>query len=223
MAHKSLRYRYYQTSQKKKSKSYIIDEHKYVNLGLPSGTLWAKMNVGAESETDAGLYFAWGETEGYADASTKAFTENDYKFNPSGDNSTFTKYNLTDNKTVLDIEDDAAAVNMGGYWHMPTKEQCDELFNTKYVTNTFIENYQDSGINGYLFTSVSNGNTLFIPAGGNYSNGEIWSVGESGSVWSSSLYTDNVNNAQNFIFSPLGASVSYNDRYSGRSVRGVID
>lgn len=153
------------------------------------------MNVGAESETDAGLYFAWGETEGYADTSTKAFTENDYKFNPSGDNSTFTKYNSTDNKTVLDIEDDAAAVNMGDDWHMPTKEQCDELFNTEYVTNTFIENYQDNGINGYLFTSVSNGNTLFIPAGGNYSNGEIWSVGESGSVWSSSLYTDNVNNA----------------------------
>ena len=223
MAHKSLRYRCYQTSQKKKSKSYIIDEHEYVNLDLPSGTLWAKMNVGAESETDAGLYFTWGETEGYADASTKAFTENDYKFNPSRDNSTFTKYNSTDNKTVLDIEDDAAAVNMGDDWHMPTKEQCDELFNTEYVTNTFIENYQDSGINGYLFTSVSNGNTLFIPAGGNYNNGEIWSVGESGSVWSSSLYTDNINNAQNFIFSPLGASVSYNDRYSGRSVRGVID
>lgn len=59
--------------------------YEYVDLGLPSGTLWAKMNVGAESETDYGLYFAWGETQGYADASTKAFSWADYKFNPSGD------------------------------------------------------------------------------------------------------------------------------------------
>jgi len=60
-------------------------DYEYVDLGLPSGTLWAKCNIGANSETDYGLYFAWGETQGYADASTKAFSWSDYKFNPSGD------------------------------------------------------------------------------------------------------------------------------------------
>ena len=113
--------------------------HAYVDLGLPSGTKWAKMNVGASSEKEAGLYFAWGETQGYADASTKAFSWSDYKFNPSGDGSTFTKYNSTDGKTVLDLEDDAAHVNMGGDWHMPNRAQCLELLKeTKngFVTNT---------------------------------------------------------------------------------------
>lgn len=153
MAHKSLRYRYYQTSQKKESKSYIIDGYEYVNLDLPSGTLWAKMNVGAERETDAGLYFAWGETEGYADASTKAFSQSDYKFNPSGDGKTFTKYNATDGKTTLDSEDDAANVNMGGDWHMPTNEQIIELF--KETKNGFVTNvgvfteYAWNDSNGY--------------------------------------------------------------------------
>lgn len=112
------------------------NSHEYVDLGLPSGTLWAKMNVGAKSETDPGLYFAWGETEGYADASTKAFSWSDYKFNPSGDGSTFTKYKQTDGKTVLDLEDDAASINMGGDWHMPNRAQCIELF--KETKNGFV-------------------------------------------------------------------------------------
>ena len=144
MAHKSLRYGCCQTSQKKESKSYIIDGYEYVDLGLPSGTLWAKMNVGASSEKDAGLYFAWGETTGYTASQVgtgegqKAFTRRDYKFDPSGDGKTFTKYNATDGKTTLDSEDDAANVNMGGDWHMPTNEQIIELF--KKTKNGFVTN-----------------------------------------------------------------------------------
>lgn len=115
--------------------------HEYVDLGLPSGTLWATMNVGATKETDYGLYFAWGETEGYTAEQVgvdKQFSWADYKFNPSGDGATFTKYTSTDNKVVLDAEDDAAAVNMGGDWHMPNREQCIELF--KGTTNGFVTN-----------------------------------------------------------------------------------
>ena len=120
---------------------------------------------------------------------------------------------------MLDLEDDAARANWGGEWHMPTKEQCDELFNTEYVTNAWVENYQNSGIGGSLFTSVSNGNTLFIPAAGHCENGEIYAgVG----VWSSFLYTDDVNDAWDFISAPFGANVSYDNRYYGRSVRGVV-
>ena len=107
--------------------------HAYVDLGLPSGTKWAKMNVGASSEKKAGLYFAWGETTGYTASQVgngegqKKFYLTDYKFNPSRDGSTMSKYNSTDGITTLDLEDDAAHVNWGGDWHMPTKEQYIEL------------------------------------------------------------------------------------------------
>ena len=126
----------------------------YVDLGLTSGTKWAKMNVGADSPTDYGYYFAWGETQGYtADqvGTDKQFSVTDYKFNPSGDGSTFTRYNADDGITTLELEDDAAAAYMGGDWHMPTEEQCKELLKeTKngYVTNegTFTEfAWDDSG------------------------------------------------------------------------------
>ena len=130
--------------------------HAYVDLGLPSGTKWAKMNVGASSETDRGLYFAWGETQGYTASQVgghKVFRWSDYKFNPSGDGSTFTKYNARDNKTHLELTDDAAAVNMGGDWHMPNRTQCIELFKeTKngYVTNTgAFTQFAWSDSNGY--------------------------------------------------------------------------
>ena len=115
--------------------------HEYVDLELPSGTLWAKCNVGASSETNAGLYFAWGETQGYAASQVgtgegqKKFSWNDYKY---GSSSNLTKYNATDGKTVLDAEDDAAHVNMGGDWHMPNKTQCEELF--KETKNGFVTN-----------------------------------------------------------------------------------
>lgn len=194
----------------------------YVDLGLPSGTMWATMNVGASSETDYGLYFAWGETQGYADASTKKFRWSDYKY---GTSSNLTKYNSTDSLTNLEFEDDAAAVNMGGEWHMPTKDQCEELFNTTYVTNTWVENYNGSGVNGHLFTSVSNGNTLFIPAAGFYQEGEMhygYGIGEVGTVWASSI-GDYVYNACCFGFNNNEAAIiDIEGRCIGRSVRGVI-
>ena len=98
--------------------------HEYVYLGLPSGTLWAKKNIGANIETETGLYFAWGETQGYTLSqigTDKSFTRQDYKYylnllTP------FSKYNKTDNLTTLESGDDAAVVNMGGDWRMPTNE-----------------------------------------------------------------------------------------------------
>lgn len=112
--------------------------YEYVDLGLPSGTLWAKMNVGAESETDAGLYFAWGETQGYTASQVgtdKQFSWDDYKYNPDGSNP---KYYSGDSLINLDLEDDAAHVNMGGDWHMPNRAQCIELF--KETKNGFVTN-----------------------------------------------------------------------------------
>lgn len=192
--------------------------HAYVDLGLPSGTKWATMNVGANSETDYGLYFAWGETQGYADASTKAFNWNDYKWTEDG-GSTMSKYNATDGKTVLDLEDDAVAANWGGSWKMPTDVQLQELLNTNNCTNAWTT---VDGVNGRLFTSVKNGNTLFIPAAGNANNGSMLNVGGNGSVWGSSLSSSNVKNDRYLDFGSSYIYVGNRNRFLGNSVRGVV-
>lgn len=105
-------------------------EYKSVDLGLPSGTLWCDRNVGASSPEDAGLYFAWGETQGYTadQLAEKAFTWDDYKFGNPIDG--FNKYQGTGEGTLLQLEaeDDAATVNMGTKYHMPTEEQILELY-----------------------------------------------------------------------------------------------
>lgn len=232
--------------------------YEYVDLGLPSGTKWAKMNVGAQTETDYGLYFAWGETQGYTASQVgngegqKAFSWNDYKFNPSGDESTFTKYNSTDGKTVLDLEDDAASVNWGGDWHMPNRAQCIELF--KETKNGFVTNkgsftqyaWSDndhpsptritatiSGWNtaGYFFfksdvsdmdAAITSGDYLFVPAAGSCEVGEVLDVGFFGGVRASALGSEHVEDAWGFGFGSDGAGVGINNRFSGQSVRGVV-
>lgn len=202
--------------------------HEYIDLGLPSGTLWAKCNVGANSETNYGLYFAWGETIGYIATqvpSEKKFWWDNYRFNPSGDGLTITKYNETDGKTTLDAEDDAAHINWGGDWHMPTKAQYEELLNTTYVTNTWVENYQNSSVNGRLFTSVSNGSTLFIPAAGFCGENEAYDAGEYGYVWTSSFSmpsTNDVSGAWELGFGSDEMAIGSNARCFGESVRGVV-
>ena len=111
--------------------------YKKIDIGLPSGTLWADRNIGATDIYDGGKLFQWGDPTPYdipehtgntVNEGQKMFRWDDYKWNPSGDGSTFTKYNSADGKITLDPEDDAAHVNMGGTWKMPTKEQVAELF-----------------------------------------------------------------------------------------------
>lgn len=122
------------------SNNFDFNGHAYVDLGLTSKTKWAKTNVGALSETDAGLYFAWGETQGYTASQVgtdKNFSWSDYALTEDS-GSTMSKYNATDNKTNLELTDDAASVNMGGDWHMPTNGQIIELF--KETKNGFVTN-----------------------------------------------------------------------------------
>lgn len=132
----------------------------FVDLGLPSGTLWATTNIGAETPYEAGLYFAWGETDGYKgkDVGTKRnFVLTEYKYYGGTQQSSLTKYNDNDQKTILDLEDDAAFVNCGGDWMMPTKEQFAELINDEYVTKVY-----DNANQGYIITSKINGNSIFL-------------------------------------------------------------
>ena len=137
----------------KRSKGGVVRKEnyvEYVDLGLPSGTLWATCNLGASSPEEYGDYYAWGETEqkDYYDWDT-------YKF---GEEFNLTKYNIEDGKTILDLEDDAANVVLGGEWHMPTKKQIEELFE-----NTTNEKSRLNWVEGILFTSKTNNNTLFFP------------------------------------------------------------
>ena len=104
--------------------STIIDkfggDYNYVDLGLPSGTLWCTKNLGAETETDPGNYYQWGYTEPVKKGTT-FLTKADYtKFNPSGDNKTFTKYNKNNVHYQLDISDDAAYIETFSNYRIPT-------------------------------------------------------------------------------------------------------
>ena len=104
-------------------------KYEYVDLGLPSGLKWATMNVGATTETDYGDYFMWGET-----TPNTVYDWAHYK-HCNGSKTTMTKYctdssyGTVDNKTTLDLEDDAARANMGGDWRMPTAAEYDTLYN----------------------------------------------------------------------------------------------
>ena len=194
--------------------------YSYVDLGLTSGTLWATMNVGATSETDYGSYFQWGETEPH-DTDITYYWE-DYKY---GDGSNFSKYNTglndiggtIDNKLTLDPEDDAARVNMGGDWKMPTSALMEEL-----VAETTSEWTIINGVNGCKFTG-SNGNSIFIPASGFRSGSSFNRRGDRGGVWSSSLYTSSPHDAWGLYFVVGSGFPGNNDNRSyGFVVRGIL-
>ena len=189
--------------------------YEYVDLGL--SVKWAKCNVGAEKETDAGLYFAWGETTGYTASQVgtdKQFSWSDYKYGNSSSN--LTKYNQSDSKTVLESTDDAATQIMGGDWRMPTQTEWQELLN-----NTTNEWATINGVSGRKFTSKINGNSIFIPAAGGCSNGSGYDVGYGGYVWSSSLDTSSPYGAWYLSFYSGYCGIDGDGRCSGLSVRGV--
>jgi hypothetical protein len=191
----------------------------YVDLGLPSGLLWATCNVGANTPEEYGDYFAWGETQ-----SKNSYSWSTYQY-CMGDANTLTKYcdnpdygynGFTDNLTVLLPEDDAATVNWGAEWRTATQEEWQEL-----LDNTIQEWTKQNGVNGCLFTAA-NGASLFLPIAGYRWGDEFFGAGGSGYYWSSSLYTGSPRNAWYFSFH-WGRSYVDDDYYrsDGRSVRAV--
>ena len=191
----------------------------YVDLGLPSKTLWATCNVGASKPSDYGLYFQWGSVRGFTKGQIgrdKAFSWPTYKWSIDGIDSNFSKYNTADE--TLDLEDDAANIHMGGDWHMPTPTQIRELINE--TDNTWTT--QD-GVNGRLFTSKNNGKSIFIPAAGYAWGGSLYDSGGEADVWSSTLKASNVNYGRHLSFDSYNVNLSNDYRYCGFSVRGVLD
>ena len=159
-------------------------EHEYVDLALPSGTLWATCNIGAENPEDYGDYFAWGETDperrDYYNWETYLLCE--------GTSETITKYNATDEAMELLPEDDAATVNWGSNWQMPSKEQFNELLNDDLTTRTTTTL---NGVTGLEITSKSNGKSIFLPAAGYLrESGSLEFGNQYGLYWSRSRCAD---------------------------------
>ena len=188
-----------------------------VDLGLPSGTKWANINIGADKPEDYGLFFAWGETIGYGSntSDNKLFSFENYKHGPAANK--ITKYDSTDGKITLDDTDDAARVNWGGKWRMPTYKEFYEL-----LQNTTSEWTTINGINGYKFTSKKNNNFIFLPASGNRRSSNLNKQNEFGYYWSSSLSLAMPINARKLQFSSAGVSGGLDGaRFIGYSIRPV--
>ena len=206
-----------------------------VDLGLPSGRLWADRNVGATSPEEAGLYFAWGDTVGYTRdqvGKDKAFSSDwsDY-FDTNDGGKTFNKY-TTDKLTRLEASDDAATVNMGSDWRMPTYDDLRELtYNTTYTFidlqgNEFSESEATNGaiaegnLKGVKFTG-SNGNSIFIPALGICVDSGCVNINSQGTMLTSDLIWDPVSDYGLGFWYDSCPSISYLRRCFGNQVRGV--
>ncbi len=206
-----------------------------VDLGLPSGVKWASFNLGASKPEEYGDYYAWGEIEPYYSCQDpltwKEGKESGYYW-PSykwcmGSSYTLTKYctnsddgfnGFTDDKAVLDMENDAAHVNLGGTWRMPTDAELNELRGKCTWTWTTLND-----VSGRLVTGP-NGNSIFIPAAGYWTETYQYHAGSNGFYWSSSLNTDYPGNAWSVFFS--SRYVDRGDTYrrkNGFSIRPVCD
>ena len=188
----------------------------WVDLGLPSGLLWADRNVGAASPEDYGNYYAWGETK-----LKKVYDWSTYAY---GNANALTKYcnnpdqglnGFTDNLTTLEASDDAATVNVGGKARTPTKDEWQELMDN--TTSTWITR---NGVNGRLLTAP-NGKSIFLPAAGFRDGSSLIATGEDGFYWSSTLHADNPSYAWTFLFYSGYQGMDGYTRGGGVSVRAV--
>ena len=197
-----------------------------IDLGLSSGTKWACCNVGANSPEGSGNYFAWGET-----IAKSYFGASNYKWYSGGDNHNIIKYNLfsnygtVDNRTELEPEDDAAYVNWGSQWHMPSRNQCIELLDD--CTSEWIK---VNGKYGYVFKSNTNGKAIFIPAAGYYTT-KHQGLESAAICWANTynIYSYNINHrgpdmaiCLGFLYGDMGwLDLAIFNREFGGTVRAV--
>ncbi len=201
---------------------YTLNGHKFIDLGLSSGLLWAQTNVGAETETDAGDYFAWGEVKPKTDI---GYSWTTYKYGvvdvvyTDWTSYKCTKYNKTDNKIVLEAEDDAATRNWGGGARTPIYQEYKELVDGCTWECTGIESTKKGK------TAKCNGKSLFFPFTNYYYETDFYAYGsEIGYYWTGTASTASDNFASQLCVnnSSQGASTSQN-RYKGQCVRAVTE
>ena len=199
--------------------------YEYVNLGLESGTLWAKCNIGAATESDYGVYFQWGDISGISRSLIGKYPNENYSWATAPFNNESSDYDevyfnsVKDNvcpNGILAKGYDTATQIMGSDWRMPTKAEFDEL-----LSGTTNEWTQVNGVNGRKFTG-SNGNYIFIPAADGCFDGSFENPdGVCGGVWSSSLKTSNPGDAWCLSFSSDFYGMYGSIRSGGFVVRGV--
>lgn len=196
-------------------KKQFVDGYEYIDLELPSGTLWAACNVGALNPEECGGYYAWGETEEKGE-----YTWSTYKW-CNGSNNTITKYctenihGIVDNKRVLEAEDDVAQTKWGGSWRIPTANEQQEL-----IDNCIWNPGKLNGTEGFWATSKSNGKSIFLPAAGCREGREIRYSGIFGYYWSVASCDEN-SNAYSLRFYDNHISREGYGRSAGFTVRPV--
>lgn len=186
-------------------------EVEYVDLGLPSGLLWATCNVGANSPTEAGLYFSWGNVVGHSEGEGYNFNKANYDSTPGSDLTADIPINATY---------DAAKANLGGLWRMPTYDELNEL-KSGCTWNWKASNNSDyNGVVGYEIVG-SNGNKMFMPCYGHYNGTTLDGSGILGTYWSTKYNTSSY--AYLFDIRSTSRSINSNARTWGSSVRGVCN
>jgi len=206
---------------------YLINNHvkntgDYVDLELPSGTIWATMNIGAtegnKPEDWYGLYFAWGETQGYKASEKHNFSWDIYKF---GTQDKLTKYNQQDKLNQLEDKDDAVYQYTHGIYRMPRIKEFEELYDN--TDHKWVEDYNGiKGLNGRMFTSKKNETQfIFIPASGNRFGFHIDSDNYF-NLLSSTLNNDLISAKYLYAFSNK-VGINFDERCDGYSIRGVLN
>ena len=185
----------------------LASSFSYIDLGLPSGLLWAKCNLGATSPEEYGGFYAWGET-----GEKVAYSWDTYIYFKD---SAIVKYNSSDGSDVLEPIDDAASAILGASWRIPTKAEFDELLNNCTATFT-----TSNGVSGYQFTGP-NGNSIFMPMAGGRDGDGLLSGGESGFYWLSSLYSDDTDYAWGFLIDSESVYATSYYRMYGQTIRPV--
>lgn len=200
--------------EKESKKFETVTPNGAVDLALPSGILWASMNIGASSEYDDGNYYAWGETEEKEIYGWETFKHANGSFNTMKKYCDKANYGRVDNKFTLDSEDDAAQVILGNKWHIPSSKNLQELIDHcqwKWECR--------NGRYGWKITGT-NGNSIFLPASGAYSAYRLANVNESGRYWCSDM--ESTHSAFGLRFNSMSYEVKDDTKFYGRPIRPVF-
>ena len=210
-----------------------VEESSVIEMGEGFHLQWATCNVGAENPWEYGDYFAWGETEPYyvsqdpltwKEGKSSGYAAASYSFGPWN---AYTRYNSTDNKTELEPEDDAATVNLGEPWRMPTKDEWAALLDMDNFTWAWQSDYKGKGVSGHLVTSKVpgyEGNSIFLPGAGFYFNTSFYASAGC-NYWSSTLASSTTMEAIYMSINSTGKPNTWgclnNPRYAGLLIRPV--
>ncbi|QFQ11931.1 hypothetical protein C7Y71_002200 [Pseudoprevotella muciniphila] len=177
--------------------------HRYIDLGLPSGTKWADCNIGAKTRTNYGYYYAWGETSRKTKYDWDSYKFGSDKLTKYCTDSDYGEDGFTDDKEELDLSDDVARKLWGGKWRIPSDEQFEELIeHTKHRWTKI------NGVKGMLFTG-RNGHSIFLPAAGHRYGTSLYDAGSGANYWSRTLNADSPDYAYCLYFYSDGVYVTH--------------